>query len=191
MSIYDSTSCSSQIVNGGQRWYKEVMAKHSHGTGNPNAARKKTQIQNWLLQQGWKLTEASAPQVSWAIRAQSQGGPHVTIIQPLQIADQLQIHGGVSIEAPQQAIINAMDTAERHKFLWDLRFNLLAMAVDFDGVTEPLQQITMNATIFDDALRKDVFFQRVGVVVRAVVFVLWTVRKQCQEPPLEISSENN
>jgi len=55
--------------------------------------------------------------------------------------------------------------------------------VEFEGLTDPLKRIVVAEPIFYDALTKDLFVQRFSQVKRAMLLILWSLRRFFAEPP--------
>ena len=67
--------------------------------------------------------------------------------------------------------------------LWELRFRLLNMSVDFSGIGEPLERVTVAQRIYLDGLTKDRFLQRVAVVKNALIAVIWSIGRRLSHLP--------
>jgi len=77
----------------------------------------------------------------------------------------------------------AMDATQRRSLLWDLRFDLIKMGVDFNGMAEPVQQVDITQRMYDDGLTKDRFLQRVTKIKNAQVLVIWSINRAFDQPP--------
>ncbi|MEJ2167166.1 MAG: DUF2299 family protein [Desulfobacterales bacterium] len=59
--------------------------------------------------------------------------------------------------------------------MWNLRYRLLQMNVDFVGVAEPIQDVILTQRIYLDGLTKDAFIQRFLTVRNAIIAVIWSM----------------
>jgi len=159
------------------------MSKHSRSTGNGYTNDKRSRIQTWLMQEGWKIGEGQHPQASWIITASQDKGFTVVVAQPSNTRDRVDIQAGVAIGDDHQKMIAAMDGKQRQKLFWDLRFDLLKMGVDFSGFDEPVKMLNVTQRMYDDGLTKDRFLQRVNKIKNAQVAILWTINRTFDQPP--------
>jgi hypothetical protein len=63
---------------------------------------------------------------------------------------------------------------KRREVLWNLRYRLLLMNVDFIGVAEPIQDVILTQRIYLDGLTKDAFIQRFLTLRNEVIVVIWS-----------------
>lgn len=91
-----------------------------------------------------------------------------------------------------------LDYDIRYDLMWDLRLGLLAIGVDFEGITEPFidfeaslpdgsaipkiftelaekeGRVDVTIRIFEDGLTKDEFFERLSKLEKSLLFISWT-----------------
>jgi|SRR6185369_318784 len=163
--------------------WREFMSKHSGSTGNVHTQDKRSRIQNWLMQEGWKIGEGQHPQASWIITASQDRGFTLVVAQPSNTRDRIEIQAGVAIGDDHQKSIAALDAPQRQKLFWDLRFDLLKMGVDFSGFDDPVKLINVTQRMYDDGLTKDRFLQRVTKIKNAQITILWTINRVFNQPP--------
>ena len=140
-------------------------------------------IRQWLLEEGWQLAPETRPDFRFVIIADDGSGKKLIISQHSQKPDRVVVEGAISVSDDHAKNIAALPPKKRQDFLWDLRFDLLATGVEFSGLGEPLQRISLVRPIFYDALTKDMFMQRVSEVRKALLLVLWKIAWLMQEPP--------
>ena len=153
------------------------MSKHQQGYG------KKSRVQNWLMQEGWQISEAQGENATWVLAAMNPGRPGVAAIQPQVPQDVLVLQS--SIEMDQSAIqrMETLDSKERKELTWSIRLGLVQMGVEFVGVEDLPKKIVVTQRIYDDGLTKDSFVQRVMQVRNAMFFTTWTLAKFLEQPP--------
>ena len=159
------------------------MSKHSRSTATPYAVDKRSRIQSWLMQEGWKIAEGIHPNASWVINASQNSGFTLVVIQPSNLRDQVVIQAGVNIDDNAQKLLVAMEGAQRRALLWELRFDLLKMGVDFGGFEDPPKHLTVTQRMYDDGLTKDRFLQRVTKIKNAQVLIIWTLQRSFDQTP--------
>src|SRR5689334_1293583 len=137
------------------------MSKHSRSTGNGQTQDKRSRIQNWIMQEAWKIGDGQHPNASWIVSASQDNGATVVIAQPTNRRDRIDIQASVGIDDNHQKLIAGMDAAERRDLFWRLRFDLLKMGLDFTGFDDPPKQLNVMQRMYDDGLTKDRFLQRV------------------------------
>ena len=144
-------------------------------------------IQNWLMSEGWQIAEQAHPNMSWLIRAEDAGGRRILVGQSKVREDVIHLEARVNIEDDYRQRFESLPEDERRKILWDLRFRLLQMNVDFAGVAERLAAVVLTQRIYLDGLTKDAFIQRFLNVRNAEIAVIWSVIQNLEgvEPPAE------
>lgn len=142
---------------------------------------KRARIKNWLETE-WLLSEIHDPNTSWVVQATNRtaaaDGQSFVVLQTPLFPDQMLIQGSVEVEAEMQEQLTALSATERREFLWELRFGLLKLGVEFIGVADPLDEVMIRKTIWDDALTKDEFMNRVDQVNSAVIYVIWMLQRR-------------
>ena len=140
-------------------------------------------IKTWLVEEGWSLTEQTQPELRFAIVAQDEAGRKLIVGQENKRPDRIVIQASVTYGPDDQKRFNALPQKKRREFLWELRFDLLQMDVEFGGLSEPLQRVSVSQLIFYDALLKDAFMQRLSEVKKALLLIMWKVAQLMEEPP--------
>ncbi len=149
---------------------------------NTTALREK--IQTWLMGEGWTLREKTHDTANWLIEAHDSGNRHIVVGQRQGRDDQILLEGAVAVVEQHQKQLASLPAAERQEMLWELRFSLLTLGVEFHGVEEPLSRVMIGQRIYLDGLTKDRFLQRVSRVRNGVLLVIWTIaRKLNLSPP--------
>ena len=144
-------------------------------------------IQNWLMSEGWQIAEQAHPNMMWLIRAEDAGGRRILVGQSKAREDLIHLEARVNIEDDYRQRFESLPEDKRRKILWDLRFRLLQMNVDFVGVAEPMAAVVLTQRIYLDGLTKDAFIQRFLIVRNAEIAVIWSVIQNLEgvEPPAE------
>ena len=152
---------------------------------NQRSAEVKEQIQTWLMEEGWRIRTENVPDTEWFLSGESEAKVRIGIGQRRGRLDQIIIQGSVTFQQEQQEQIARLLEEERNDFLWNMRFNLLNLGVEFSGVAESPQEIRISQRIYYDGLTKDHFLQRVSQVRNGVLTVLWMVARKLAQPPPE------
>lgn len=140
---------------------------------NSDCEKIKTNIQKWLLEEGYKIQVAPNKNALFQFVATDTEGLKTSVIQPTLKLDQIVIVSGINMDETQQAQLQTLENKERLNFLWDLRFGLLNIGVGFSGVAMPLKRIELSYPIFYDGLSKKSFMQKCFDMKRALLFVMW------------------
>lgn len=150
------------------------------------------QVQNWLMSEGWQIAEQSHPDLAWLIRAEDAAQRRILIGQSKARPDMIHLEARVNLADEHRKMFENLPKETRRKILWALRFRLLAMNVDFVGVTEPMQAVLITQRIYLDGLTKDNFLQRFTNVRNAVITVIWSIIQNLEgvEAPAK-SAESN
>jgi hypothetical protein len=142
-------------------------------------------VQNWLMSEGWQIAEPTHPEFAWLIRAEDGGERRILVGQNKAREDRVHLEANVKISDDHRKLFEGLAADKRKEVLWNLRFQLLQMNVDFVGVAEPLQDVILTQRIYLDGLTKDAFIQRFITVRNAVIAVIWSTIKDLQDvkPP--------
>jgi len=145
------------------------------------------QVQNWLMNEGWQISEQSHPNLTWLIRAEDAAQRRILVGQSKARPDMILLEARVNLADEHQKMFENLPQEKRREILWDLRFRLLAMKVDFAGVAEPMQSVQVTQRIYLDGLTKDNFIQRFANVRNALITVIWSIIQNLEgvEPPSE------
>jgi hypothetical protein len=138
----------------------------------------RAKVQSWLLGEGWSLTEKNHDDAVWLLEARDGGGRHIVTGQKKGATDQVLLEGVVGIADAHQEQFAALPAEVRQELLWELRFALLNMGVEFSGVQEPFNRVMVGQRIYHDGLTQDRYLQRVSQVRSAIIAVIWTIARR-------------
>ena len=144
-------------------------------------------VQSWLMSEGWQIAEQSHPDLTWLIRAEDAAERRILVGQSKAREDQIHLEARVDVGDDHRKRFESLPEDRRREILWKLRFRLLAMNVDFVGVTEPMETVLLTQRLYLDGLTKDTFLQRFSTVRNAVITVIWSIIENLEgvEAPAE------
>jgi hypothetical protein len=144
-------------------------------------------VQSWLMSEGWQISEQAHPDLTWLVRAEDAAKRRILVGQSKARPDMILLEARVNLADEHRKMFENLPQDKRRKILWDLRFRLLSMKVDFAGVTEPMQSVQVTQRIYLDGLTKDNFLQRFVTVRNALITVIWSIIQNLEgvEPPAE------
>ena len=153
----------------------------------PGTEATRDMVQNWLMSEGWQIAELTHPEFAWLIRAEDGGERRILVGQNKAREDRVHLEANVKISDDHRKLFEDLPADKRKEILWNLRFQLLQMNVDFVGVAEPLQDVILTQRIYLDGLTKDAFIQRFLTLRNAVIAVIWSSIQYLEEvkPPAE------
>jgi len=159
----------------------------SKAEGEQNTGMTRENVQKWLMGEGWQISEQPHPDLLWLIRAEDAAQRRILIGQNKARPDQINLEARVNLAEAHQKMFENLPEEKRREILWELRFRLLSMNVDFAGVAEPMQAVVLTQRIYTDGLTKDAFLQRFFIVRNAVISVIWSIIRYLEavEPPAE------
>ncbi len=149
----------------------------------------RSRIVDWLLAEGWQTTRGSGEGAAWALRGQDPGGKVVLFAQERDAPHRLVLQASVRLDAAHTEKLQALDPKEQEDFCWRLRMKLLDMRVDFQGVAIPLEQINLRMRLYTEDLTRTGFFDTLGSLQNAMLYVIWTVRRALDQPAVEAGGE--
>jgi hypothetical protein len=143
------------------------------------------------MSEGWQIAEPTHPEFAWLIRAEDGGERKILVGQNKAREDRIHLEANVRISDDHRKLFESLAADKRKEILWNLRFQLLQMNVDFVGVAEPLQDIILTQRIYLDGLTKDAFIQRFLTVRNAVIAVIWSSIQYLEDvkPPAESTAK--
>ncbi len=137
-------------------------------------------IQKWLSDEGIfrnKLEDESAN-----FHFTVEPGPQnvVDVIQPKGKKDCLFVATKISVAPEHLQQLNLLSPKGKEEFLWNFRFSLNNMAVDFqlEHPANVLQSFTITDIIIEDGLTKDRLVDTLRKVSRAKLQGIWLIQKQ-------------
>ena len=142
-------------------------------------------VQNWLMSEGWQIAEPTHPEFAWLIRAEDGGERRILVGQNKARTDRIHLEANIKISDDHRSQFESLPEEKRREVLWNLRYQLLQMNVDFIGVGEPIEDVILTQRIYLDGLSKDAFIQRFLTVRNAIIAVIWSTIKDLPEvkPP--------
>lgn len=149
----------------------------------------RSRLVDWLLAEGWQTTRGGGEGAAWAVRGQDPGGKVIILAQESEAPHRLLLHASVRLDPAHTQKLQALDPRAQDDFCWRLRMKLLDMRVDFQGVAMPLEQINLRIRLYAEDLTRTGFFDTLGALQNAMLFVIWTVRRTLDQPALASDEE--
>jgi hypothetical protein len=140
-------------------------------------------IERWLNQEGWTVEPRSGEGVVWALLAVDRLKRRLLISQHRGHEDRVLLEARV-VPSQEQAerLADAASTLTTD-LMWDIRFELNRMGIDFQGVNLPFHRAVLTEAIyfegaFDSGLAKDTFFQRIEHIRRGIAMVQFLLQRR-------------
>jgi hypothetical protein len=148
------------------------------------------EIRGWLEHDGFTLTELGDPETDLTLEASRPDDFTYSLVHPDREAD----HVFVGMAFPGEALDEALGDATEEEievFLADLRFGLLGMGVEFEGLEVGTEQITLFIPAYFDGLSKDRFMEKLRTVKNAGLFLEWSLvpAEEAPTPPPEAGGD--
>jgi hypothetical protein len=141
-------------------------------------------ISDWLLAEGWRLTDMSAKAegAAWALEATDPNKRVVVFGQGETKPDALVMQAPINIDEPSQARLAALGPEKNEELGWEIRFQLINMGVKFSGLTLPIKRFVLVSRVYADELGRNDFFERVDRLQDAIIATIWMIRRSLAEP---------
>ena len=133
------------------------------------------------------IQQTTSPDVAWALVAKSNGRT-VVVVQLKKRPDALLLQCVVAVSDDHQAQINSLEPKERRDLVWDIRFQLLGMGIDFAGVTDSPKQIFLKKLLYWEGLTRNELSDSMRKVLDANLAVIWIVQRKFGQPGLPDSA---
>lgn len=134
------------------------------------------------MEEGWNLQEVSSDEFSWGLVAENRDGVRLNAAQPKGKSDQCIVRVGCNL-VDAKSFLDRLNKKESEKLIWDLRFELARQKVEFDGLTLPLNLVSIQQTVYADGLTKNVFARMVTRVLRSAMLLQWTLERRLGHIP--------
>lgn len=140
-----------------------------------NQKQAKERIEKWLQEEGRKVIPKTEKNTIFSLESQYPNGLALYVVQPSASIDGILIMVDLGIDTETQNKLKSLSKSEQTDILWKVRFGLLNLNVEFDGVSIPLKKIRITKSIYYDGLTKNTFLDVYSTVMRAFLFVSWTL----------------
>lgn len=165
-----------------------LMGKKHGPSLNVSEETRKT-LKQWLSAEGYSITDGTSDGTVWAFSAIEQSGFGVGVSQPTGPATVVNINVTVPLDEYQVQMAKLL-LGERTEFLWELRFQLLNMATEFnlqadkpeDAANLPTS-VLISQPVYIQGITKDLFFRRILEVRKALLAVQWMFERKFGVPP--------
>ncbi len=153
-------------------------------TEDQRFAKVRHQISDWLLAEGWKLTDMSskAEGAAWAIEGRDANKRVVVFGQGARKPDALVMQAPITIDEPSRARLAVLGSGKNEELGWEIRFQLVHMGIQFSGLTLPLERFVLISRVYVDDLRRNGFFERLDRLQGAITATIWVIRRALAEP---------
>jgi hypothetical protein len=139
-------------------------------------------ITSWLVAEGYTVREGQARDAAWMLVVEDPAQRRFMVGQKPNRPDVIVIQGTVAIADQHGQLLDELPEAEREDFLYELRFRLLHLELDFQGVSHPLRQVMLNEHVYFDDLNRNDFFRTLKRVRHGIVAVIWSVGRKLHHP---------
>lgn len=139
-------------------------------------------ITSWLVAEGYTVREGQARDAAWMLVVEDPAQRRFMVGQKPNRPDVIVIQGTVAIADQHGQHLDELPEAEREEFLYELRFRLLGLELDFQGVSHPLRQVMINEHVYVDDLTRNDFFRTLKRVRHGIVAVIWSVGRKLHHP---------
>ena len=156
----------------------------TNGTQANRFSEVRHQVSDWLLAEGWGLTDMTgkAQGAAWAIEGTDPNKRVVVFGQGEKKPDALVMQAPINVDEPSQARLAALGPEKNEELGWEIRFQLLNMGVKFAGLTLPIQRFVLVSRVYTDDLGRNDFFERVDRLQDAIIATIWLIRRTLAEP---------
>jgi hypothetical protein len=148
----------------------------------PDVEEALVEIQEWMARDGFQVREVRDPHSATTLEATRTEDYAYALVHPDEGADHVHVSVSLPGEELEDALADAPDE-EVDVFLTDLRFGLLSMDVEFEGLDLPTEAVTLFVPAYFDGLSKDRFMEKVRAVKNAALFLEWSLGPAEEAPP--------
>lgn len=154
------------------------MARRDQG-GDPLT---RERVSEWLIDEGWKIQGAESPDAEWVFVAEDRQGKKVAFGRNRGRPGFLELQSNIVLDERHRAQLEDLAEDDLEEFLWDLRFELLRLDVEFHGLRSPLRAVGLKIRIYEEDLSRGQFYHQLRRMNRAMLMVLWSVTRKLSHP---------
>jgi hypothetical protein len=146
-------------------------------------------VQKWLADEGYFRQKVPDENSNFHFIINYPEGHVIDIIQPKGKEDMIVIGCATNVSPEHLSKIKKMNIEEREEFIWEFRYSLNSLLVDFQ-LQHPenvLNSYVVSSEIYEDGLSKDRLISTVKNVFRAKLQGLWKIQEKFGEVEKEHS----
>lgn len=143
-------------------------------------------IRSWLHTVGIKTEDRDVARAAWTILVSDPGGRKISIIQPSDRPGLILLRSGILPDEATQNRLSGLSSEARANFIWDLRFELMRLGVEFDGIQWPLARVGIQSVVLVEDLGASSFMDLLWRHRSACVTVQWMIDRALQSEPKAI-----
>jgi hypothetical protein len=125
-------------------------------------------IRKWLGEEGCHIQEIPNPTAMLNIVVTLQNGQGLRILQSKDHADRITIAKQLRLGSAFREELLELPVVDRREMLWEIRRDCTILGIDLEGLEFPTESIWHIVCVYFDGLTKDVLFQRILQVLRAL-----------------------
>lgn len=157
---------------------------------DPESQALREKLTSWLVAEGYTVREGQARDAAWMLVVEDPAQRRFMVGQKPNRTDVIVMQGTVAIADQHAQHLDALPEAEREDFLYDLRFRLLSLELDFQGVSHPLRQVVLNEHLYWEGITRNEFFRTLKRLRHGIVAVIWSVGRRLQHPAAPPAEES-
>lgn len=155
-------------------------SKSSPSSVESNAIREK--LTSWLLADGYTLREGTAQEAAWLLVVEDSAQRRYIVGQKHNRPDVVMLQGTLTLGEEHARQVDALPEPEREEFFYELRFRLLGLGLDFQGVAHPLRQVILNEHLYAEGINRNDFFRALKRVRHGIIAVIWMIGRKLRQP---------
>jgi hypothetical protein len=146
-----------------------------------NFAAVRSTIKDWLVEAEVRYTPLKLSNSVWGYSAENDD--QVFMVYQMSGQPEKLMVALIADLSDYEQLISKLSAQDRRALLFEIRFALLAVDVEFNIPNDELKAIQVERQIFlEDGLTRTVFWDKVYNIHKAMLAILWAVERRC---PLE------
>ncbi|MCH7493861.1 DUF2299 family protein [bacterium] len=139
-----------------------------------------------LESEQWEVDKGRIGGHAFYIVARKPNAPSIVVAPSREISERIELVVPLRLAPDSEKRFQSLGRERRNECLWSIRLGLLQMDVEFKGVEEPLEQITVHGYDFLDQLARGAFTLRLNHIHKGGLFVAWSLMRALEVAPSEI-----
>ena len=137
-------------------------------------------IQNWLVEESLIKEKSNDPNANFHYVINYPDKNNMDIVQPKGKKDLIIIGCGTQVSPEHIQLMNESSNSEKEEFLWELRFRLNNLLLDFQinvDTNKNLNQFIITDNLFEDGLTKNSLIKTINKIFKAKLLCIWLIEK--------------
>ena len=144
-----------------------------------------SRVERWMGEMNYKVERIVREELVWGLAGEREDSPGIAVAQKVGETDRIYVQIAYMLDEGFQNRLLALDSGERLRLMWDIRFQLLSLDSPFDGITDPLTTVNFLDFVFIEALSRTSLAQTIFRIHRSYIALAWMFQRRFPDVRIE------